>query len=1000
MHFFPTADSTLLSSTVDYHSLPPRPKAVGPIFDANNFKTPVDPWDSDDQTNLYPPKDDPFDPSAIPAEPSCPSSRYPRSRLAKNERLRLSMLWYYTRDLDEHPELLAGLQEKACLAQENSGWEYAVVGLLDINVYIRLATVGLQLAILPRGETLCAHTVTQPPGNVFLLPNMLEDWRYRESPYVEHGGLIAYAGVPLRIQHESGESVGLGSLCVASATSKPPLTKHQQLALARLGDWIVADIVQCARARRQRERHRLTDLITTLLREPEGDDVQEPILHILRQAYPDESVTLQFTGTDSYDTTVPYAASDPKHGLWEDDEYIDNFILTSNCNDPPTDRVVRFISAQCESKLGPSVLVVATKDFRRIFDDVDSGFVQACATMLTQRWQKRLLSEVMRAKEKFLRGVSHQLRTPIHGILGAAELLTEHLKALTITGCSKLPPPGVEELIQPLAELGKSSVYLDTISTAGRELMSTVNSMITLNRWADIASAERQYATHSIQELEDILVKGSSDITLRDTSKRAPIFFHHDLPPCCQSLRIDVELFRDSVLPLIVNAIQNTFEGIITVTLSYIQDTKTLVVDVQDTGCGIAANDQGRIFQLYEKVGEHSTGPGLGLTLASKFSALLHGSVELVSSEVHRGSHFRGTFGDIRSIPSSTPFLPIASQLKRLPLSFHHLTSDSPEIHLNSHLSKYLTCNGFVQSDDSADCLIVMDYIRDPDQRQKYHATLPKGQVAICPVPDMEDIENSPSTSNIVFVRGPFCTSSLDAGLREADELCAMAPRTITTPLPLASPSLTRDGRGILPYRPSPSGHNSTDEGYGSNTTPSNNGSPIPQARTEESLSTSNESAPAVPAASKTPPPDVPVRTLPNTYKPMTLLVDDNAVNLRILEMYCKKRGLPYRSAIDGQQAVNLFHQQQSPTSSDPPFDLILMDLQMPVCDGISATTQIRSLEKTGDKTSVLFIITGQDSQKDREAASAAGADNYLVKPVGIKMLDGSLKRYFPDLKI
>lgn len=164
MHFFPTADSTLLSSTVDYHSLPPRPKAVGPIFDANNFKTPVDPWDSDEQAKLYPPKEDPFAPSAIPAEPSCPSSHYPRSRLAKNERLRLSMLWYYTRDLDEHPELLAGLQEKACLAQENSGWEYAVVGLLDVNVYIRLATVGLQLAILPRGETLCAHTVTQPPG--------------------------------------------------------------------------------------------------------------------------------------------------------------------------------------------------------------------------------------------------------------------------------------------------------------------------------------------------------------------------------------------------------------------------------------------------------------------------------------------------------------------------------------------------------------------------------------------------------------------------------------------------------------------------------------------------------------------------------------------------------------------------------------------------------------------------------------------------------------------
>ncbi|OBS18863.1 hypothetical protein FPOA_10589 [Fusarium poae] len=997
MHFFPTADSTLLSSTVDCHDLPPRPKAVGPIFDANNFKTPVEPWDHDIDSNLYPPKENPYAPSAIPDEPTCPASRYPRSRLAKNERLRLSMLWYYTRDLDQHPELLAGLQEKACLAQENTGWEYAVVGLLDANVYIRLATVGLQLAILPRGETLCAHTVTQPLGNVFLLPNMLEDWRFRESPYVEHGGLVAYAGVPLRIQHESGESVALGSLCVTSATSQPPLSKNQQLALARLGDWIVADIVQCARARRQRERHRLTDLITTLLRESEGDDVQEPILRVLREAYPDESVTLQSVGTDSYDTEVSYTAADPKHGLWEDDEYIDNFIATSNCNEPPKDRVVRFISAQCESKLGPSVLVVATKDFRRIFDDVDSGFLQACATMLTQRWQKRLLSEVMRAKEKFLRGVSHQLRTPIHGILGAAELLTEHLKALTLPGNSKLPP-GVEELMKPLAELSKSAVYLDTISTAGRELMSTVNSMITLNRWADIASADRQYATHTIQELEDVLVKGSSDVTLRDTSTRAPIFFHHDLPFGGQSLCIDLELFRDSVLPLIVNAVQNTFEGVITVTLSYIQDTKTLVVDVEDTGCGIDLKDQGRIFQLYEKVGEHSTGPGLGLTLASKFSALLHGSVELVSSVVDRGSHFRCTFGDIRPIMSTAPSLPIASQLRHLPPSFYHLTSDSPEIHLNSHISKYLAYNGFAQSNDSTDCLIVMDYIRDSDERRKYHAMLPEGQVAICPIPDMEDIETSQPTPGIVFVKGPFCTSSLDEALGKVDELFAMV-RKSTSPPPPASPSLTKDGRGVLPSRPS-RGCNSIDEGYGSNTTPSNNGSPTPQSGIQESPTPSIDSVPAVTGAGTITPLELPIRTLPNTSKPMTLLVDDNAVNLRILEMYCKKRGLPFRSAIDGQQAVDMFTQQQCPSSSDPPFDLVLMDLQMPVCDGISATQQIRLLEKTGDKTSVLFIITGQDSQKDREAANAAGADNYLVKPVGIKMLDGCLKRYFPDLSV
>jgi hypothetical protein len=87
-----------------------------------------------------------------------------RAFLADNERLRLSMLWYYTRDVMNETEFLSGLQEKVHLAHEATGWESAIIGMLDLNVYVRLATVGIDLGIVPRGETLCAHTITQPPG--------------------------------------------------------------------------------------------------------------------------------------------------------------------------------------------------------------------------------------------------------------------------------------------------------------------------------------------------------------------------------------------------------------------------------------------------------------------------------------------------------------------------------------------------------------------------------------------------------------------------------------------------------------------------------------------------------------------------------------------------------------------------------------------------------------------------------------------------------------------
>jgi CheY-like chemotaxis protein len=147
------------------------------------------------------------------------------------------------------------------------------------------------------------------------------------------------------------------------------------------------------------------------------------------------------------------------------------------------------------------------------------------------------------------------------------------------------------------------------------------------------------------------------------------------------------------------------------------------------------------------------------------------------------------------------------------------------------------------------------------------------------------------------------------------------------------------------------------------------------------------------------------LRLSPSPLKPMALLVDDNAINLRLLEMYCSRRGLPYRTARDGAEAVRVFRNHRMPVE-DPllkqplvtqPFDLILMDLQMPVCGGIDATRQIRALEQEHNwGKSVIFIVTGQSSPSDRTNATNAGANGFMVKPVGPKELDRSVKQEFP----
>lgn len=175
----------------------------------------------------------------------------------------------------------------------------------------------------------------------------MEDWRFQQSPYAEKGGLTAYAGVPLRMQHESGECVGLGSLCVASATSKDPLTKPQQQTLARLADWVVADMVLCARAKRQRERHRMSELIAEVERDDEDLVSEEPVLRIMRAAYPDATASLRSSRADHIETEGgrPILSSNLENGLWEDTNHIDEFIASSNHHDTPSDKVVRFVAA-------------------------------------------------------------------------------------------------------------------------------------------------------------------------------------------------------------------------------------------------------------------------------------------------------------------------------------------------------------------------------------------------------------------------------------------------------------------------------------------------------------------------------------------------------------------------------------------------------------------------------------------------------------------------------
>ncbi|KAF2011262.1 histidine kinase HHK3 [Aaosphaeria arxii CBS 175.79] len=1006
--FFPKADAAILQSKYDPPSV--RPKVVGPVFDVDHANQPLQPWNQELTEAVYPLNHDESDEAPMPSKPDsqfqCPAvgDTYLYPVLTQNERLRLTMLWYYTRGSLEDVELQSRLQEKAHLASETIGWEFVVIGLLDHNTYTRLVTVGVPLAVLPRRETMCAHTINQPHDTPFMLPDMSKDWRFQNAPHVAEGGLRSYAGVPLRLETEFGHSVTLGSLCVTANSVQKPLTRSQQRSLVRLADWVVADLVHSARARRQQERRRMLELIGSvkLLENDDGFRFEGDVLDIVKTIYPQATINIQASARHQIvlEGRDPISVNELENGLWEDCEYFDYIIEKYNHRDIQLRRVVRVIAAEGGVAPLPTYLVVASKDPRLVFDDVDTWFVQTCASMLSQMWQSRLLKEAVKAKESFLRGITHQLRTPIHGILGSVELLAEEMRSRNFWSdyivASSLPASATEPFSKDLSTKTHPLTYLDTIKASGRELISTINSMLKLNRWTEIAQAGRVDTLRRFTELESILIHELMQTMSDEVLTRSSLIFNYILPSNCDSLTIDMCLMKDCILALVINALQATPpKGVVSVTVSVPADHSVFTVDVRDTGMGIHPDDHSRIFDAYEKVDMHTTGAGLGLTLGSKLASLLNGSISLVSSAPQQGSHFRATFYNpvcVRQTPKSSE-----PKFTALPSTFHCLEACSNPRSLSSHFADCLITQGLTSSDDKENSLLIIEHSEeDPEHLDTLVSRVPPSQVAICLVPstrsnihlNTDHQEQVQFRNNIIYSTSPFTYSTLKAALQRADTILSDIKLTASQP-PAAA---THDNPlKDIPLRITPPV-----------TLPKN---PPPRLLRQKTAS---------------PPTATTTTTTSATDRITALLVDDNPTNLRIMQMYCKKRQIPYLCATDGHQAVSIFKTHLLPASTSPPspsketptptptptptaINLILMDLQMPVLDGISATRAIRDLElqHKGPSTpennrSVLFIITGQDSKDDRKGAEDAGADAFFVKPVGPRELDRGIGDWFP----
>lgn len=145
-------------------TLPIRPQSPGPVGDGLNAGKPIAQFDDVVHASSFVPRPDGIDTDLPPQQPENFHDAYLMPSLTRHERLRLTMFWYYTRGLLEDEDFLKCLQEKLELVQVLIGWEYAIVGLVSENVFTRLVSAGLPLAIVPRRESPCSHTINQEPG--------------------------------------------------------------------------------------------------------------------------------------------------------------------------------------------------------------------------------------------------------------------------------------------------------------------------------------------------------------------------------------------------------------------------------------------------------------------------------------------------------------------------------------------------------------------------------------------------------------------------------------------------------------------------------------------------------------------------------------------------------------------------------------------------------------------------------------------------------------------